>query len=309
MPRIVKVVTTSFATLEDFAPPFNLRHPDPQDNLRLGLGLLEAAGAQGADLALLPEGFVAAGLPGTRLREVAQPYEGAAFRAVAEQARRHRMNVVAGFYALEGGRMVNVAALFDRGGRLVGTYAKKHPTEGEIGCGVTPGGESRVVETDIGRIGLAICFDINWQSLWSELKAKGAELVCWLSAYEGGLPLQAHACLHQLRVVTSVWPYHAKIIEPTGRVVAQTSRWGRLATAALDLDMRLFHTDGQSQHILPIQARYGSRLKIETLTEEHIFTLSSADPGLEVAEVIAEYGLIELDAYLARCTRAQEDAR
>ena len=76
--------------------------------------------------------------------------------------------------------------------------------------------------------------------------------------------------------------------------MAQTSRWGRLATADLDLDMRLFHTDGQSQHILPIQARYGTRLKVETLTEEHIFTLSSADPGLEVAEVIAEFGLIEL---------------
>jgi predicted amidohydrolase len=260
-------------------------------------------------LALLPEGFVAAGLPGARLREVAQPYEGAAFLAVAEQARRHRMNVVAGFYALEGGRMVNVAALFDRAGRLVGTYAKKHPTEGEIGCGVTPGGETRVLETDIGRIGLAICFDINWQPLWSELKAKGAELVCWLSAYEGGLPLQAYACLHQLRIVTSVWPYHAKIIEPTGRVVARSSRWGRLARAALDLDMRLFHTDGQSRHILPIQTRYGARLRVETLTEEHIFTLSSADPALEVVEVIAEYGLVELNAYLARCTRAQEEAR
>ena len=28
MPRIVNVATISFATLEDFAPPFNLRHPD-----------------------------------------------------------------------------------------------------------------------------------------------------------------------------------------------------------------------------------------------------------------------------------------
>lgn len=309
MPRIVNVATTSFATLEDFAPPFNLRHPDPGDNLRLGISLLEAAGAQGADLALLPEGFMAAGLPGKRLREVAQTYEGAAYLAVAEQARKHGMNVVAGFHALEAGRMVNVAALFDRGGRLLGSYAKKHPTEGEIDCGVTPGGEVRVLETDVGRIGLAICFDINWQPLWAELKAKGAEVVCWLSAYEGGLPLQAYACLHQLRVVSSVWPYHARIIEPTGRVVAQTSRWGRLATAALDLDMRLFHTDGQSQHILPIQARYGARLRVETLTEEHVFTLSSADPGLEVSQVIAEYGLVELDAYLARCTRAQDEAR
>jgi predicted amidohydrolase len=309
VPRIIKVTTTSFATLEDFAPPFNLRHPDPQENLERGLSLLEAAGTQGADLALLPEGFMAAGLPGSRLHEVAQPCDGPAFRAVAEQARRHRMNVVAGFYVLEAGRLLNIAALFDRDGRLVGTYAKKHPTEGEIACGVTPGGESRVFETDVGRIGLAICFDINWQPLWSELKAAGAELVCWLSAYEGGLPLRAYACLHQLHITTSVWPYHARIIEPTGRVVAETSRWGRLATAALDIDMRLFHTDGQSQHILPIQTRYGARLKVETFTEEHIFTLSSTDPSLEVDQVIAEYGLVEFNTYLARCTRAQDEAR
>jgi beta-ureidopropionase len=309
MARRAKIVTTSLATLEDTAPPYNLRHPDPADTLKLGLSLLDAAGAQGADLALLPEGFVAAGLPASRLPAVAEPMDGPSFRAVAERARRHSMYVVAGFYAAVNGCIANVAALFDRSGRLVGTYAKRHPTEGEIDNGVTPGSEVAVFNTDFGHIGLAICFDLNWQDLWAKLAGKGAELVCWISAYEGGLPLQAYAWLHQYAVVTSVWPYHARIIERTGKIVAQTSRWGRLAIHDLNFDKRLFHTDGHQHQLIPIQTRYGSRIRIESFTEEHLFTLESLDPALPVEDVIREFKLAEYGSFLDRCTRAQVAAR
>src|SRR6266542_3066464 len=102
------------------------------------------------------------------------------------------------------------------------------------------------------------------------------------SDLEGGLPLQAYAWMHQYAIATSVWPYHARVIERTGKIVAQTSRWGRLAAYDLDLDKRLFHTDGQHQQIVPMQARYGSRLRIESHTEEHLFTIESLDPALPV---------------------------
>src|SRR5437660_5980531 len=128
MARRAKIVTTSLATLEDTAPPYNLRYPDPADTLKLGLSLLEAAGAQGADLALLPEGFMAAGLPASRLRDVAEPLDGPSFREVADCARRHSMYVVAGFYAAaDDGGVSNLAALIDRSGRLVGIYSKRRP--------------------------------------------------------------------------------------------------------------------------------------------------------------------------------------
>ena len=76
MARIAKIATTSLATLEDTAPPFNLRYPNPADTLKLGLSMLDAAGAQGADLAVLPEGFMAAGLPATSIPDVAEPLDG-----------------------------------------------------------------------------------------------------------------------------------------------------------------------------------------------------------------------------------------
>src|SRR5690348_8471473 len=109
MNRIAKIATTSIATLEDTAPPYNLRYPEPADTLELGLSLLEAAGANGADLALLPEGFMAAGLPASRIRDIAEPLDGPSFQAVADCARRHSMYVVAGFYAAVDGAVANVS--------------------------------------------------------------------------------------------------------------------------------------------------------------------------------------------------------
>ena len=114
MSRFVRLAVTSLATLEDTAPPFNLRHPDPQDTLKLGLRMLEAAGQGGADLACLPEGFMAAGLPAHTIPKFAEPLDGPSLRAVADCARRHRMYVVAGAYVAEGGRVANRAVVFDR---------------------------------------------------------------------------------------------------------------------------------------------------------------------------------------------------
>ena len=257
MSKIVRVAATSMATLEASAPPFNQRAPNPDDNLRLGLSILEAAGAQRADLACLPEGFMLAGIPTARLRSLAEPLSGPGVRAVADCAGRHGMYVVAGFYILEQGEVSNVAALFDRSGKLVCTYSKIHPTEYEIDDGVRSGSEVRVFDADFGRVGFAICFDLNWPDLWRQLKEERVDLVCWISAYEGGFPLQAYAWQHQFPIVTSVWSYHAKIIERTGRVAAATSRWGRIATLDLNLDKQLFHTDCHAHLLLPMQERYG----------------------------------------------------
>ena len=77
-------------------PPYNLCHLDPSETMDLALSLLEAAGQQGADLALLSKSFAAAGLPSHRIAEVAEPIPGPAFDKIAACAARHRMNVVAG---------------------------------------------------------------------------------------------------------------------------------------------------------------------------------------------------------------------
>jgi beta-ureidopropionase len=311
MNRKIRVATTSFATLEDVKPPYNLRHPSTSENLTLGLSLLDAAGKTGVDLVCLPETFIAAGLPyqGEVIRSVAEPIPGPTFDAVAELARKYSMNVVAGLHQNDNGVIKNVAMVIDRSGKLNGLYAKQHPTEGEIGCGITPGSETRVFETDLGKIGLGICFDLNWQSMWAEMAVQGADLVCWISAYPGGFPLQAYAYLYQYPIISSIWPYNASIIDITGRILATTTRWSRLAFYDLNLDKRLFHTDNQMHQLLPIQTAYGRRIKIETFNDEHLFTLESCDPDLIIEEVIHKFQLTDYKTYIDQCTAAQDNAR
>jgi hypothetical protein len=77
----------------------------------------------------------------------------------------------------------------------------------------------------------------------------------------------------------------------------------------LNLDKRLFHTDLQMDKILAIQTRYGQRVKLETFTEEHLFTIESRDPGLSVEEIAAEFGLIDYQDYIDRCTLVQAQTR
>src|SRR5215831_17532682 len=101
MTRIVRLATTSLATLEDFAPPYNLCNPDPCETLARALALVDAAGAMKADLVCLPETFAVSGLPAAKAREIAEPIDGPMSRALADRAKRHRMSIVAGMLVRE----------------------------------------------------------------------------------------------------------------------------------------------------------------------------------------------------------------
>ena len=240
-----------------------------------------------------------------QIPDVAEPLDGPSFQAVAESAQQHSMYVVAGFYAkVDGENCESLRA--DRPLRPAGRHLLRsaHPTEGEIENGVVPGGPVRVFDTDFGRVGLAICFDLNWQDLWAKLAEKGAELVCWISAYEGGLPLQAYAWMHQYAIVTSVWPYHARVIERTGKIMTQTSRWGRLAFHNLNFEKRLFHTDGQHQQIVPMQTRYGEPHPHRELHRgASLHTRERRPETLPVDEVIREFRLVGIQALPRRAAK------
>jgi hypothetical protein len=72
---------------------------------------------------------------------------------------------------------------------------------------------------------------------------------------------------------------------------------------------RWFHTDGQGEKIIAVQTRYGERVRVETLGQEHMFSIASRDPSLDIDDIVAELGLIDYDSYIARCTSAQERGR
>ena len=219
------------------------------------------------------------------------------------------MIVVAGHLVRDGGRLFNRALVFGRDGELIGFSDKMHPVGSETLAGVCQGEHPGTFDLDFGRIGVTICFDVNWPGLWTELAERKVDIACWLSAYDGGFPLRSYAWVHGYPIVSSVQSYHARLYDITGEQTTLTSRWQRVGFLELSLDRGLFHTDNQMHKLIEIQARYGDTVRLRTLTEEHLFLLESRDPRISVPEVTAEFGLVTYRDYIASCGGANRSAR
>jgi hypothetical protein len=222
--------------------------------------------------------------------------------ALAAAARRHKLWVVAGFTVqLADGSVENSALVFSRDGNLAGRYSKVYPTIGECRTtGITPGAAPGIVDTDFGRLGLAICFDVGYPEYWRQLKEEGAELVVWPSAYDGGFSLQSYAWTHGYHIVSAVRTPHAKVIDISGQVLASTSRWHRLATTTIDLEKELFHVAvclGQHERLFRLQEELGPRVTVRGFSEEHVVTVESNDPDWPLARIKERYGLLNFDEY------------
>jgi len=90
--------------------------------------------------------------------------------------------------------LYNTSILIDRAGKIKGTY-KKMKLYAEKG--VSPGKRVKVFETDFGKIGIAICWDLAFPKLFRKMKDLGAQIVFCPSqwAYE----VKAHDKSHQKR--------------------------------------------------------------------------------------------------------------
>lgn len=92
------------------------------------------------------------------------------------------MHVSGSTYVWRGDLVFNTAPLFDREGKLVGVYDKNMVYEPELDLGATPGRGFPKFQTDIGRIGIMICYDSWFPETTQLLALKGTELILFPNA-------------------------------------------------------------------------------------------------------------------------------
>ena len=288
--------------------------PTPVHSRQRMADLLEQAVAERPDIIALPETFVSQGVPYTSLAEIAEPIPGPTTDLVADFARRHGCYIICPLIGIHGDRYQNDAVLMDRRGEIVGSYAKLHPVVqgsafSSLELGVTPGDAVPVFETDFGTIGIQICFDIMYPDAWSELKRKGAEIVFWCSAYDGGKHLGIYAWQHRYHVISAVQSRYARFFGIMGDVLAETGPHDPVAALTIDLDIGLFHCDFNATVIPKLRKRYGPDITLRVWHEEGLFTLETNRDDLGVADVVDEFALDPLDAYLRRNRELQDAVR
>ena len=146
--------------------------------------------ATGAELVVLPESATTGFTPGCspeELWDLVSELPGPVVAPIQAAAAALGVHVCVGTYERgpERGVVYNSSALIGPDGSLLGVYRKTHPFCTEMasrGGWVTPGDEVCVVETDLGKIGMMICFDGDYPELARIQAVQGAEVICRPSA-------------------------------------------------------------------------------------------------------------------------------
>ena len=164
-----------------------LASDDKAANLKEADHWLRQAAAKGARVIALPEVFIWRGNKKLE-REFAEPIPGPTSTAMAKLARELEVFILAGsiLEALpDSTRAYNTSLLFDPAGKLLASYRKIHLFDVDLANGVSlresdtraHGGEVVVAETELGNMGLSVCYDLRFPELYRGLADHGAHLI------------------------------------------------------------------------------------------------------------------------------------
>jgi predicted amidohydrolase len=289
---LVRVVTVSQEGLQD---------EKPESRLAAALTRLDRAASFHPNIACLPESFT---------RGEPETVPGPTTERMAKWAADHDCYLICPMLISDGDRTYNSAVLIDRQGRIAGQYNKIRPTENELRKGICPGAsDPPVFETDFGRIGIQICFDVNWHQQWQTLEDKGAEIVFFASAYPAARQVRTLAWLHQYYVVSATLSRTSSILDVTGETLASTGKYQQWAGAVLPLGKTIFEIDFHISKIRKIQQKYGPRVEVAWYHDDDLLTLASLDPELTVEDLIQEYELTPHRDYILRAQEQQDELR
>ena len=165
---------------------------DVERNVATAVRLLEEAAEGDADLAALPELWPFYGSH-RRMRELAGSVPGELTEPLSAVAREKEMWVLGGSVPEvdDDGRVFNTSCLFDRDGELVARYRKIHLFDVDLpgqpplreSAAFAEGSELVTHQTDLGRVGLSICYDLRFPELYRGLMALGAEVLLVPAAF------------------------------------------------------------------------------------------------------------------------------
>ncbi|KAH0450135.1 hypothetical protein IEQ34_020827 [Dendrobium chrysotoxum] len=240
---------------------------DKSRNITHARRAIEEAASKGAQLVLLPEiwnsPYSNESFP--VYAEDIESGDGAApsYSMLSEAARSLKITIVGGSIPERSGdHLYNTCFIFGTDGSLQGKHRKLHLFDIDIPGKITfkesktltAGQQPTIVDTDVGRIGVGICYDIRFQELAVLYAARGAHLICYPGAFNmttgplhWELLQRARAADNQLFVATCspardasagyiAWG-HSTLVGPFGEVIATTEHEEAIIVEEIDYSL------------------------------------------------------------------------
>lgn len=208
-----------------------------EEMLEKNYGMMEEAAAQGADLMVTSEAVNFAGVPGQvegKYKDIIRRSQDEIIRRISSIAAKGGCWIVAGLYRVdEKGGLRNTAFVWDSRGELKGIYNKVHLAGSEKEY-LIPGSRYQVFDAPFGRIGVCICWDMQFPECARTLALMGADMVVcptwgWEAiygharAYENGIYVAAAMAVPYWMDIGDL-RNPSEVIAPNGTVLISADR-------------------------------------------------------------------------------------
>ncbi len=161
------------------------------ENLRKAESMVKEAAQRGADVISLPEIF---NCPYSNkfFSEYAEDDKGPTVSLLSSLAKELSVYLIGGSIPeKEGNAIYNTSFIFNRRGELIGRHRKVHLFDIDLKGGITmkesdtltAGDEITVADTEYGKIGVAICYDVRFPELIRNMALAGARLIVLPAAF------------------------------------------------------------------------------------------------------------------------------
>ncbi|WHY67709.1 carbon-nitrogen hydrolase family protein [Neobacillus sp. SuZ13] len=227
-------------------------------NLEKALQYIKKAKEKGADFVVIPEFYMVLATPKTGVlpADAAEPLDGPFVSALKEAARDNEIYVVCGMYESKNddkGRAYNTTVLIDRSGQLLHSYRKTHLYDAfsyKESDTIIPGeNQYRVVETEFGKIGLMVCYELRFPEIARQFALQEADVLFVPAGWMAGPMKEDHwQTLIRARAIENTmfvcgadlvgpeFTGRSMIVDPMGVVLASGGEEETLIIAEIDLE-------------------------------------------------------------------------
>jgi predicted amidohydrolase len=302
--------------------PFWVQYPGLQKRLEQLTAIVDRMQAEsekkygrGLDLAVLPEVALTGEGGGGDVLKSSFPLEGPVKDTFSQQARKYHCYIVVPTYLLEDPATKlnsNAAILFDRKGDVAGIYRKVHlvtnTRTGHFEHSATPGKTVPVFDCDFGKLGIQICYDMEFDTGWKELARQDAELVVWPTQSPQTSQPASRAKIYHCFIVSSTWRNNASVFEPTGKIVSQI-KWpekmnnvvdnhlnppaDNILVQELDLSYAILPWSRTLKNGLGLKEAFGDKVGYRYYEDEDCGMFWSNDPHMTIRQMLQSKGLME----------------
>ena len=233
-----------------------------QENILKATSMINEAASHNSNFIVLPEMFNCPYSNDKFIEYAEEENASTTLKSISKLAEKYETYILAGSIPEKANSHIfNTSYLFDGKGNIIKKHRKMHLFDVDVKGGIyfkesdtlTPGNEFNVADTEFGKVGMGICYDVRFPQLAQINVSKGARILFYPGAFNmttgpahWELLFRARALDNQVFCVgvapalnesASYHSYgHSIVVNPWGEVICQLSEKEELKIVEINLD-------------------------------------------------------------------------